>query len=820
MWKNNWKIALRHILKNKTSSAINITGLAIGMAACLLMLQFVSFELSYDQFHQNTDRIFRVVNDRYQNGQLVQHGTITYSGVGRAMKEDFPDEVETYARMEPFSNLIFIHGEKKTEETGLAVDNSFLSMFSFPLLAGDRNNALSQPNTTMLSEKLARKLLSSNANPEELIGKMVNIENDSLPYKVTGIFKTVPENSHLQFDFLLSYLSLYSGGNGQWSKADHDFTESDFWNYIQLKPGINPKALEAKLADFSKRHFQGNKVSGSDEVFYLQPLAKAHLATDLEYDFIKKGNPATVWGLLIIALFTIGIAWVNYINLATARSVERAKEVGIRKVIGALRPQLIRQFLSESLLINCIGLLLAVVLVYLVQPVYNHLLGVNLSLEYLWTKGMSGYTIPGGLALVLAAGVLISGFYPAFVLSSFKPIAVLKGKFSSTGKGVLLRKALVVGQFAITVGLIIGSVVVYRQIRFMSRQDLGFNMDQVLVLRPAFLGRWTDSSYFKSLNSFKEEVKQLAYVKGATGSNRVPGMELGRTFDVHRVGDNSGNRHVLRNWGVNHDFNSLYGIKLLAGRDFRRTDHNVNFELIQNVILNESAVKLLGFANANDAVGKQIFASNKNWEVVGVTTDYHQKSLRHTVEPTMMLPTFSPVNSFSIKINPQNLTQTIAAIEKKFETFFPGNLFEYYFLDEKFNEQYKQDRLFGKVFGLFSGLAIFIACLGLFGLSLYTITQRTKEIGVRKVLGASVQNIVLLLSKDFLRLVIIASIIAFPLSWWVMNNWLSDFAYRIEMTWWFFAAAGLVALVIAMATISFHAIRSALSNPVKSLRSE
>lgn len=815
MWKNNWKIALRHILKNKTSSALNISGLAIGMTACMLMLQFVSFELSYDQFHQNTDRIFRVVNDRYQNNRLVQHGTITYSGVARAMKEDFPDEIEAYSRMEPFRSFIFIYGEKKSDESGIAVDNSFLSMFSFPLLAGDRNNALSEPNTLLLSEKLTKKLFG-NENP---VGKMVNIENDSLPYKVTGIFKDVQENSHLQFDFLLSYISLYSG-NGQWTRANHDFTEADFWHYIQLKPGAGYKALNAKFSQFSQRHFKGNKVSGSDEVFYLQPLAKAHLATDLEYDFIKKGSPATVWGLLIIAVFTIGIAWVNYINLATARSVERAKEVGVRKVVGALRGQLIRQFLSESLLINCAALILAILLVYLVQPMYNHMTGINLSMDYLWAKGISGYSVIGGLALVLATGVLISGFYPAFVLSSFKPIAVLKGKFSNTGKGILLRKVLVVAQFAITVGLIIGSLVVYKQIRFMGRQDLGFNMDQVLVIKPAFLGRWSDSTYYKSLTSFKDEVKQLAYVKGATGSNRVPGMELGRIFDVHRAGDNSGNKYVLRNWGVNHDFNKLYQIKILAGRDFRVTDHRTNFSELQSIILNQSAIKQLGFASAQEAIGKQVFAANKNWDVVGVTADFHQKSLRHPVEPTMMLPTFGPVNSFSIRLAPQNLSQTIASIQKKFETFFPGNLFDYYFLDEKFNEQYKEDKLFGKVFGLFSGLAIFIACLGLFGLSLYTITQRTKEIGVRKVLGASAQNIAFLLSKDFLKLVIVASIISFPVAWWIMKNWLSNFAYRIDLSWWFFAIAALAGIVIAMATISFHAIRSALSNPVNSLRSE
>jgi putative ABC transport system permease protein len=817
MWKNNWKIALRHILKNKTSSAINITGLAIGMTACLLMLQFVSFELSYDQFHPNADRLFRVVNDRYQNGKLVQHGTITYSGVPRAMKEDFPGEIEAYTRMEPFRSMILIHEDKKTEEAGIAVDNSFLSMFSFPLIAGDRSNALEQPNTIILSEKLAGKY---HPDPKQLLGKMVTIENDPQPYKVTGIAKNVPGNSQLQFDFLFSYVSLYSGGNGNWAAAEHNFQQPDFWSYVLLKQGVDHKKLQAKFPAFSQRHFQGTKVSGSEERFSLQPLAQAHLYSDLEYDFTKKGNASTVWGLLAIALFTIVIAWVNYINLATARSVERAKEVGVRKVIGALRAQLIKQFLVESLIVNLIAVSMAVVLVYIVQPAFNNLLEIDLSFDYLFQKTLGGYSIVAGLGLLLLTGILISGFYPAFVLSSFKPIAVLKGKFSNTGRGIFLRKALVTTQFAITVCLIVGALVVYQQLRFMSKQQLGYNMDQMLVVKPPFLGRYTDSSLFNSLASFKEEVRQIANVKGITGSNRVPGLELGRIFDARRAEDDANTRYTIRNWGVNYEFLDVYQMKIVAGRNFTSSDQQINYSQKPVAILTESAVKLFGYDNAQAAIGKKVHAANADWDVVGVVADYHQKSLRHAVEPVIMFPAYSPNNSFSIKVVPTNLPKTIEAVRKKYEAFFPGNLFDYYFLDEKFNEQYKEDRLFGKVFGLFSGLAIFIACLGLFGLSLYTITQRTKEIGVRKVLGASVKNIVFLLSKDFIKLVAIASIIAFPAAWWVMKNWLNDFAYRIDLAWWFFAVAGIMALLVALGTISFHAIRSALANPVNSLRSE
>ena len=819
MIKNYFKTAWRNLRKNKTFSLINIAGLSIGMAACLLILQYVSFELSFDQFNKNAPDIYRVYNDRYQNGKLIQHGTITYSAIGKAMQNDFP-EVINHTRVVPLGASIIIHDNKKIgEQDLLAADDGFLSMFNYPLLSGDRATALKDPNSVILSEMLARKIFDVRDNNfQALVGKTVIVERDSLPYKITGIAKDLPENSHLKFDLLLSYITLYTGKDS-WKRAEYDFTDSDFWHYIQLKHGTDYKMLEAKFPAFSQRHFQGNKISGSDEKFYLQPLLKAHLYSDFEYEIGKTGSATVVWGLLIIAVLIIVIAWMNYINLATAKSMDRAKEVGVRKVSGATKQQLVQQFLTESFMINIVALVIALLLVALLQRSFNSLVHHQLSFSYLFQKGLRGYNISIALITLIICGIFISGFYPAFVLSSFRPILVLKGKFTTSGKGIALRKALVIGQFAITVALIIGSFVVYRQIRFVNEQDLGFNMSQMLIVKGPQLTGW-DSTFIERENSFMAEIKDIPNVLGAANSGRLPGNELGRSFNVRRSDAPSETHFTVRNNSISKDFIDLYQMKLLAGRNFVATDYNPDWEKLHNTIVTESAVKLLGFKSNNDAIGKTTLQGDKKWDIVGVVADYHQKSLRYPVEPTVLRPSYSTYAPISIKMNPQNVSATIASIRKKYDEFFPGNLFDYYFLDEKFNEQYANDQLFGKVFSLFAGFAIFIACLGLLGLSLFATAQRTKEIGVRKVLGASLSSILVLLSKDFIKLVLIASVIAFPLAWWIMHKWLQDFAYRINISWWVFLGAGLLAIIIALGTISFQAFRAAIANPVKSLRTE
>lgn len=819
MFKNYFKTAWRNLRKNKTFSLINIAGLSIGMAACLLILQYVSFELSYDQFNKNAADIYRVVNDRYQNGKLIQHGTITYSAIGKAMQDDFPEAIN-HVRVEPQGPAIITYNNKKIgEQNGLAVDNSFFSMFSYPIIAGNATAPLSQPHTVILTEALAKKIFEIKENNfQGLIGKGIMLGTDSTPFKITAICKNAPENSHLYFDFLTSYLTLYSGENS-WKEADYDFTNSDFWHYIQLKPGTGYKALQSKFDAFSQRHFQGNKISGSDEKFYLQPLSKAHLYSDFEYEIGKTASANVVWGLLIVAVLIIIIAWVNYINLATAKSLDRAKEVGIRKVSGATKQQLIRQFLTESFIINIVALLFALLIVTLFQQSFNSLVQHQLSLSYLFQKGLNGFNISGALIALILLGILVSGFYPAFVLSSFRPVLVLKGKFTTSTKGIALRKALVIGQFAITVALIIGSIIIYRQMQFVNRQNLGMNISQLLIVKPPELTAW-DSTFINRENSFTDELKKITNVEAAATSWNVPGGETGRSFNIRRADQDENTHLTMRHTGISNGFLNVYGIKMLAGRDYTYTDFNPDFDKLHNLIINESAVKALGYDTPQDAIGKTIFRGQKKWDIVGVMNDYHQKSLKYPVEPTMFMPAYSTNSAFSVKVTAKDIPETIAAIRKKFDEFFTGNLFDYYFLDEKFNGQYADDRLFGNVFAIFSGFAIFIACLGLLGLSLFATAQRTKEIGVRKVLGASVSNIVMLLSKDFIRLIIVAFLIATPVAWYVMHSWLQNYAYRIEISWWIYFAAGTLALLIALFTISFQAIKAALANPVKSLRSE
>jgi len=811
MFKNYFRTAWRNLMKNKTFSLINIAGLSIGMAACLLILQYVSFQLSFDQFNKNASDIYRVVNDRYQNGKLIQHTTKTYSAISKAMHDDYP-EVTNYSRVLKGMAILSYNTKKIGGQNLLWVDNSFLAMFSYPLLVGNSATALKEPNTTVISETLAKKIFGVNNHLESLIGKVI-IPGGGESLKITGIVRDVPENSHLQFDLLCSYISL------SWITADNEFTIPGMQNYIQLKQVTNYKALEAKFSGFSQKYFQGNKISGSVEKFYLQPLSKAHLYSDFQDEIGKTGSAVAVWGLLIISMLIIFIAWINYINLATAKSLERAKEVGIRKVAGATRQQLIGQFLSESLIINIVALLIALFLINLVQDGFNKLVQHQLSLSYLFEKGFHGYSIILSLIAFIVTGIFVSGFYPSLVLSSFKPILVLKGKYTRSGRGILLRKVLIIGQFAVTIGLIIGSFVVYRQIKFVNEQNLGMNISQMLIVKGPELTQW-DTTFMRKENSFINEIMQIPGVLGAAHSGSLPGEDLWTNSDMKRTDAPAETHFTVQHSGVGPGFIDLYQMKLMAGREFRATDYNDDWNKLHSIILNEAVVKLLGFKSANDAVGKQINTEGRNYDVIGVVADFHQKSLHYPIEPTMFFPNFSMRDYFSVKVDPHDLSSKIAATKKKYDSFFPGNLFDYYFLDEKFNEQYGNDKLFGKVFYIFSGFAILIACLGLLGLSLLATLQRTKEIGIRKVLGASVSNIVLMLSKDFVKLVLISLVIATPVASYIMHNWLQDFAYRINISWWIFFAAGLLAVVIALATISFQAIKAASANPVKSLRTE
>lgn len=820
MFKINFKSAWRNLLKHKFFSFISIAGLALGLCACILIIQYVSAELGVDRFNTNLDNLYRVVNDRYQQGTLVQHSTMTYSGIGRAMKQELP-EVEEYCRVTPYRVEVISWGDKKiADPRAVAVDPSFFSMFSYSLLAGDKQTALQEPNSVIISEKMAREQMGVK-EPQLLLGQIMVFDTDSIPYKITGICKDIPGRSQLHFDLLMSYISLYSkSGNNLFTAADNDFTQPSFWQYIQLRKGANRETVERKFAGLNTKYFPKARASGIKEVIYLQPLKKAYLYSDFEYEIGKTGNYRIVWGLLVIAFFILVLAWVNYINLSTARALERAKEVGIRKVTGASRTQLITQFLIEALLINIVAIIIALILAGLLQHQFNQLVGRELSIAILFSSQTVHTGITVLFVLFAIAGIFLSGFYPAFVLSSYNPLKVLKGRFVTSVSGVFLRKGLVTAQFAISILLIIGSFVVYRQLRFMTGQSLGYNMEQMLILRKPVLSK-PGAAFTSNAHAFVNAVQQLAHVKGAAVSARIPGDEVAKINNVNRTDIAMDNLTTMTNMGVDAHFIKLYQMKLLAGRDFSPLDYNEDFAKVNKLIINETALQQLRFQSPQQAIGKSLTAFNRTWDIIGVVADFHQKSLKSGIEPVLLLPTLrGPYSQFSVKVDPQHLATTIEELKKVYASYFPGNVFDHYFLDEKFNRQYSNDYLFGKVFSLFAGLAIFIACLGLSGLSLLTTTQRTREIGIRKVLGASVTGIVLLLSKDFIKLVLLAVVIASPVAWYIMQLWLQDFVYRINISWWIFVLAGLLSLIVALLVIGFQTIRSAIANPTNSLRAE
>ncbi len=816
MIKNYFKIAIRNMWKNKGFSLVNITGLVTGMTACLMILQYVSFELSFDRFQKDFGRIYRITNDRFQQGKLVQHGTITYPLVGSTMAKDF-QEIESYTTLSNTGTFKLQQNRKIFEEKGAFADEHFLTFFTFPLLAGNAATALKAPNTIVLSETNAKRIFG--AQPKDypaLIGKNILVDLDTEPYLITGIMKDFPATSHLQFGAIMSYETLARTW-GNWIKTSWD--GSDMWHYVKLKPGTEPAALEQKFAAFSNRYFQGDKVSGSIEKFYLQPLGKAHLFSDYEYEIGNVNNGKAVLTMLIIAAFILIIAWINYINLSTARSLERAKEVGVRKVAGATSGQLIWQFLAESALLNLAALALSLGLTMLLQPALNKLVEKPLSLSMLAGGNLGGPAILILLGIVFLAGMLLSGFYPAFALSAFKAIHVLKGSFKRSTKGVWVRQSLVVFQYTASVVLIVGTFIVFRQLDFMRKENLGFNMDKTLVVRGPELTRW-DSSSITRINAFKAEVRQYPGIKAVSASGNLFGNRLSRTFNVKRVGSDQEKGATFSRMDIDLDFFNTYQIKMLAGRDFIPTDSDPDGRKVKNAIINLSAAKLLGLPNAEVAVGQKITLYGKEWEVVGVVSDFHQQSLKHAIEPIIFRPFYYNGGFYSMKIATDDLEKTIGQIKQQYDSFFPGNDFSYFFMDDQFNKQYKDDQLFGKVVSFFSLLAVLIASLGIFGLSSYTIAQRTKEISVRKVLGSSVTGIVTLLSRDFLKLVLIAIIIGCPLAWYGVNLWLNDFTYKVSIEWWMFILAGLMAVGIALLTIGSQAIRAALVNPAESLKGE
>ena len=813
MFKNHLKLAWRSLLKRKGYSLLNILGLAIGITCCLLIAHYVSYERSYDAFQKNSNRIYRLRMDAWQQGKFAFQSATVYPAIAPTMKKEFP-EVESYGRLID-ANFLVANTEKniKFQETkGYYADPSMIGMLDLHLIKGNPVTALDGPDKIILSEEMAHKYFGD----ENPIGKRLKAWANQVDFlEVTGVFKDYPANSHLILHQLVSYSTL----GKDLREADHDSSDAtntswgwyDYYAYVQLRPGADYRSLQAKLPAFCDNHMNNNEYAKKNHdktELFLIPISDIHLYSNANQEAEVNGNGKAVSFLFLIAFLIITIAWVNYTNLATARSLERAKEVGVRKVMGAIRGDLVLQFLTESFLLNFLALIVATVLSFLLAPSFNRLIGTDagpFTLPLPWLAGFLG---------IFFLGSFLSGLYPAFVLSGYHPITVLKGLFKNTSRGQLLRKGLIIGQFAVSVILITGTILIYQQVQYMRRQQLGFNIDQTLVVEGA--RSMQDSAYTAVFQPFKNTLLQQPGIHSVAASSNVMGQEIYWTQDISRVGADARSGLTLYHLGIDYDFIPAYGIRLLAGRNFSTqfpTDRH-------GAIINETSVRLLGFKNTNDALNGRLRRGRDTLHIIGVTADFHQQGLQKAVWPLLILPVPDIRTYYSVKCTSSDLPRTIADIKKSWDRYFPDDPFNYFFLDESFNAQYKADTRFGEVFGLFALIAIGIACFGLLGLSAYNVLQRTKEIGIRKVLGASIQNLILLLSKEFLYLVLISLVIAIPVAWWVMHSWLQDYAYRIDIQWWVFVLGGIIALLIALTTVGIQSLRAAAANPVKSLRSE
>ncbi|MBT1705847.1 ABC transporter permease [Fulvivirgaceae bacterium PWU20] len=800
MFKNYLTSAIRFISRNKAFTAINVLGLAIGMTACMLITQFVLHEFSYDDFHVKKDRIFRIQQDRYDKGELATRWASGCAGIGPDLKGNFP-EVERYVRL-MHSQPLLTHGDVFFKEEDVYYSSEdFFKMFSIKLISGVDSVVLKEPFKIVLSQSMAKKYFGN----EDPIGKMIK-SNGKTDYQVTGVFEDLPTNTHMKISALMSFESLKK----LWNDPITSWQWDGFMTYIELNNRTNYKTFEAKLPAFIQKQ-AGEELKKYDAgmAFQLQAITDIHLDSDFMGEFKANGDRQSAYFLSIVAVLILVIAWINYVNLSTAKSIERAREVGVRKVMGSIRTQLVQQFLFESALLNTVAITIALILVVVLTPWFGELAGRNLN--YLLFKQTTFWIWVG---LLIVAGAVFSGLYPAFVLSGFKPVEVLKGRFKNSTQGIVFRKGMVVTQFVASICLIIGTFTVYQQIKFMRDQKLGINLEQTLVVNSPNI---VDSTYQQKFAVFKEQINQFPEVEAVSASSSVPGRQpewnAGGIRKISQGEDESKQYRVIM---MDHDFIRSYGLEVVTGRAFSGEVANED----KSVLLNEAGIKQMGFAKPEDAINEQIFFWGDTFRIVGVLKNYHQESLKKAFEPLVFRYSKAPGGYYSIKFNTANVKESMAKFEEEWKQLFPGNPFISFFLDDYYNQQYQSDQQFGKVFGVFTALAIFIACLGLFGLSSLTAIQRTKEIGVRKVLGASVPGILGLMSKDYIILVLTSSAIATPLALWIMNSWLEDFATRINLSWWLVAIPSLFVMAIAMITVSLHTIKAARTNPVNSLRYE
>jgi len=810
MFRNYFKIAWRNLVKYKFISFINLFGLTVGLTCCLLITTYVLNELSYDRYNKNAENIYRVTRSFNNAAGVVslKFGTVS-PPFGYYFPTDFP-EIKKITRLLNAGTLPFKYNDKLIAESNVYfADENLFNVFTLKTLEGNPQTALKDPFSVMLTEDVAKKYFGN----EDPMNKVIKV-NNQFDVKVTGIYKGFPENSFMHPDILVSFNTLKDSAVYGEKNLETNWANNSFFTFLLLPKHYDPNRMIARFPAFLDKRmaseYGGNQASKFTKLG-LQKLTDIHLYSHTDSEAEPNGDISRVYIFSAIALFILVIACINYMNLSTARSSLRAKEIGIRKVIGARKKELIFQFLSESVLIAWSAILIAFALLYVTLPWLNQISGQQLSINILlkWQVLIPIFLTP------FIVGIL-SGVYPALFMSSFQPVKTLKGLFKVGGGNISFRKVLVVAQFTISIVLIITTIIVFQQLRYMQNTSLGYNKEHIITL-----------PYYNSVNpqydAFRNDLLQSPGIKDVARSSRIP---TGRLLDMNGASTMVGNSLQpvttdIKDVSADYDFIPTYGIHLVAGRNFSR-DYSMDSS---NFILNESAVKAIGWKSPQEAIGKDFKYGDTQGRVIGVMADFHFESLQHAIVPMILLnppttPTNSSFNSLSIKLAGNNIPASLASVEKIWKTYMPEIPYQYTFLDENFNKMYQSEQRQETIFTVFACIAIFIACLGLFGLSAFEITQRIKEIGIRKVLGAKVSSIVTLLSKDFLKLVLVATIIAFPIAWYAMSHWLQDFAYRIDIHWWVFLLSAILALIVALITVSFQAIKAAMSNPAKSLRTE
>ncbi len=797
MLKNYLKIAWRNLWRNKASAFINIFGLVIGLNSCLLIGAYIQHELNYDNFQQKGERIVRVIMEyKFNGGEEFKKGNFTSVRVAPVFKQTFP-EIESAVRMVNHYEVVQYKDKLINEKAFMYADPAFFHIFSFELLHGDPKNVLNAPNRVVLTASTAKRYFAN----EDPVGKTLRVGTDSSLFLVTGVMRDCPSNSQIKFDFLASFSSL------KLTDQEKAYWDANYTTFLLLKNKASIATLQPKIGPFMKKEMAGQ---GATVNFLLEPFTKIHLYSEFE-GFETNNNIKYIYILEAVALLILLIASLTYINLNTARSFERAREVGVRKVIGAEKMQLFWQFISESAILCTLSIMISLLVAILLLPVFNQLVDKSLTVQ-------SFFSLPFVIGALIMTGLvsLLAGSYPALILSNFQPIKVLKGSFKNTGSGQWVRKFLIVFQFSISVLLIISTLIMQKQLNYVQNKNLGYNRDHVLVLP-------MDKKMLNNVQVIKQEFKQNNKVLSVSGCVSTPvNIAGGYNMRSSLMPDNE--QIAVTANPVDEDFIITTGLHIVSGEDLTQQDiKDASFEdRSQNVyhfILNESAAKQLGWT-PEQAIGKKMFLdASRPGYVKAVVKDFNFESLHNTIKPLVLFPE-PRWRVLLLKIKGDNLPQTISFIESKWKSLIPYKPFEYRFLDEDFNKVYNSELRLGKVLNIFAVIAIALACLGLFGLASYMAKQRIKEIGIRKVLGASVSNITILLSVDFLKLIVAAFIVASPVAWYLMYKWLQGFAYRTVIPWWIFALSGVSVVLIALVTVSFQAIKAALANPVKSLRSE